>query len=94
MVLPQPLNSITLEHFTMHAYGYVCAFLEVTSAKETSFAMISALVANDTPRQAEWHLAGAIRNGATYEETRAVREIALRIAMKAGVLLKHSVPNI
>jgi alkylhydroperoxidase/carboxymuconolactone decarboxylase family protein YurZ len=66
----------------------------VTSAKETSFSMISALIANDTPRQAEWHLAGAIRNGATLEETRAVREIALRIAVKAGVPLKGDVPNI
>jgi len=56
--------------------------------------MISALIANDTPRQAEWHLAGAIRNGATLEETRAVREIALRIAIKAGVPLKGDVPNI
>jgi alkylhydroperoxidase/carboxymuconolactone decarboxylase family protein YurZ len=72
----------------------VLAFLEVTSAKETSFAMISALIANDTPRQTAWHLPGAIRNGATLEETRAVREIALRIATKAGVPLKHEVPNI
>ncbi|OAX34895.1 hypothetical protein K503DRAFT_851457 [Rhizopogon vinicolor AM-OR11-026] len=84
-----------LEHFTTKlGYGYVYAFLEVTSAKETSFAMISALIANDTPRQVEWHLTGAIRNGATVEEVRAVREIALRIAVKAGISLKHEVPNI
>ena len=56
--------------------------------------MISALIANDTPRQVEWHLTGAIRNGATVEEVRAVREIALRIAVKAGIPLKHEVPNI
>ncbi|KAG1735923.1 uncharacterized protein EDB91DRAFT_1143530 [Suillus paluster] len=84
-----------LEHFTLTlGYGYVYAFLEVTSAKETSFTMISALIPNDTPRQVEWHLTGAIRNGATVEEVRAVREIALRIATKAGVSLKHEVPNI
>lgn len=56
--------------------------------------MISALIANDTPRQAGWHLSGAVRNGATVEEVRAVREISLRIAIKAGVPLKHEVPNI
>ncbi|OAX37068.1 hypothetical protein K503DRAFT_771861 [Rhizopogon vinicolor AM-OR11-026] len=84
-----------LEHFTIKlTYGYVCALSEVTSAKETSFALISSLIANDTPRQAEWHLRGALRNGATLEETRAVREIALRIAIKAGVPLNHEVPNI
>jgi alkylhydroperoxidase/carboxymuconolactone decarboxylase family protein YurZ len=72
----------------------VYAFLEVTSAKETSFSMISALIPNDTPRQVEWHLTGAVRNGATVEEVRAVREIALRIAIKTGVHLKHEVPDI
>ncbi|KAG0698183.1 hypothetical protein DFH29DRAFT_1003062 [Suillus ampliporus] len=84
-----------LEHFTTTlGYGYAYAFLEVTSAKETSFAMISALIANDTPRQVEWHLTGAVRNGATVEEVRAVRNIALSVAVKVGVHLKHEVPDI
>ncbi|KAG2345832.1 hypothetical protein BDR05DRAFT_960125 [Suillus weaverae] len=84
-----------LEHFTINlGYGYVYAFLEVTSAKETSFAMISALIPNDTPRQVEWHLTGAVRNGATVEEVRGIREIALKIAIKAGVPLKNEVPDI
>ncbi|KAG2144300.1 AhpD-like protein [Suillus clintonianus] len=83
-----------LEHFTMTlGYGYVYAFLEVISSKETSFAIIAALIANDTLSQVGWQLTGAVRNGATVEEARAVREIALRIASKAGVL-KHDVPNI
>ncbi|KAG2354115.1 hypothetical protein BDR07DRAFT_1495069 [Suillus spraguei] len=83
-----------LEQFTIAlGYGYVYAFLEVISSKERSFAIISALIANDTPSQVEWQLTGAIRNGATIKEVRGVREIALRMAMKAGVL-KHEVPNI
>ncbi|KAG2363182.1 hypothetical protein BDR07DRAFT_1484015 [Suillus spraguei] len=83
-----------LEQFTIAlGYGYVYAFLEVISSKERSFAIISALIANDTPSQVEWQLTGAIRNGATIVEVRGVREIALRMAMKAGVL-KHEVPNI
>ncbi|KAG2137692.1 hypothetical protein BD769DRAFT_1435642 [Suillus cothurnatus] len=84
-----------LEHFTVKlGYGYVYAFMGVTSAKETSFAMISALIPNDTPRQVEWHLTGAVRNGATVEEVKGVREIALKIAIKAGVPLKNVVPDI
>jgi alkylhydroperoxidase/carboxymuconolactone decarboxylase family protein YurZ len=91
----QLLNLEIAEHFTTKiGYGYVYAFMGVTSAKETSFAMISALIPNDTPRQVEWHLTGAVRNGATVEEVRGVREIALKIAIKAGVPLKNEVPDI
>ena len=60
---------------------------------ETSFAMISALIAIDTPRQIGWHLEGAIRNGATKDEVRAVRTIAMRIATAAGVVWKHAIPD-
>jgi hypothetical protein len=69
-------------------------FLDITPAKETSFSMLSALIVGDTPLEVEWHLNGSIRNGATLEEVRGVREIALRIATKAGVPLKHKVPKI
>ncbi|KAG1787472.1 uncharacterized protein HD556DRAFT_1448663 [Suillus plorans] len=83
-----------LEHvITTLGYGYVYSFLEVISSKETSFAIISALIATDMLSPVERQLTGAVRNGATVEEVRGVREIALRIAMAAGVL-KHEVPNI
>ncbi|KAG1808842.1 hypothetical protein EV424DRAFT_1473974 [Suillus variegatus] len=68
-----------LEHvITTLGYGYVYSFLEVISSKETPV---------------ERQLTCAVRNGATVEEVRGVREIALRIAMAAGVL-KHEVPII
>ncbi|KAG1908037.1 uncharacterized protein F5891DRAFT_1220942 [Suillus fuscotomentosus] len=83
-----------LEHVIMTlGYGYVYSFLEVISSKETSFAIISALIATDMLSPVERQLTCAVRNGATVEEVRGVREIALRIAMAAGVL-KHEVPNI
>lgn len=66
------------------AYGYGYAFMGATSPKETSFAMISALIAIDTPRQIEWHLQGALRNGATREEVKAVRDIAMRVSKASG----------
>ncbi|KAG2031683.1 hypothetical protein BDR03DRAFT_972115 [Suillus americanus] len=84
-----------LEHFTMSiGCGYVDSFTEVISIKETTFATISAMIANATLGLLEWHLTRAVHNGATVEEVRAVREIALRIAIKAGVPLKIEVPNI
>ena len=77
------------------AYGYV--FTQVTSIKETLFASLSAIIANaatDAARHTEWAFHGAGRNGATVEEMRAVREIAVRIATKVGVPMKHEVPNV
>lgn len=65
-----------------------------TSPVETSYAMIAALIAIDTPRQIEWHLGGAIRNGATREEVRAVRAIAMRIAKAAGIVWTHDIPDL
>ncbi|KAF8888062.1 hypothetical protein BD779DRAFT_475657 [Infundibulicybe gibba] len=42
------------EHFsTTFAYGYTYGFSQVLSAAETSFAMVAALIATDTPRQIE-----------------------------------------
>lgn len=69
------------------------SFLEVISSKETSFAIISALIATDMLGPVKQQFTCAVRNGATVEEVRGVREIALRIAMAAGVL-KHEVLNI
>ncbi|KIK45551.1 hypothetical protein CY34DRAFT_801483 [Suillus luteus UH-Slu-Lm8-n1] len=84
-----------LEHFTVTlGYGYVYSFLEVISPKETSFVTISTMIANATPSQLGWHLTRAVHHGAAVEEVRAVREIALRIAIKAGVPLKTEVPII
>ncbi|KAF8448782.1 AhpD-like protein [Boletus edulis BED1] len=81
-------------YVTNLAYGYGYAFMGATSPMETSFAMISALIAIDTPRQIGWHLDGAMRNGATREEVRAVRSIAMQIAKAAGVVWKHDIPDL
>jgi alkylhydroperoxidase/carboxymuconolactone decarboxylase family protein YurZ len=68
--------------------------MDVISLKETSFVTISTMIANATPSQLGWHLTHAVHHGATVEEVRAVREIALRIMIKAGVPLNIEVPNI
>ncbi|KAK0452750.1 uncharacterized protein EV420DRAFT_1482057 [Desarmillaria tabescens] len=61
---------------TTFAYGHTYSFFDVVSPAETSFTMVAALIANDTPRQVDWHLRGSVRNGATLDEVKAVRQIA------------------
>ena len=73
-------------------YGFAYSFLKHLSAVETSFVLITSLIAVDTPLQIKWHLDGAIRNGAQVSEVEAVREMAIAVADEAGVVRRHSVP--
>lgn len=75
-------------------YGFVYSFAEVTGHVETSYTMISALIAIDTPRQIEWHLHGAVRNGATVAEVKAVRQIAIEVSRAAGIKWKDEIPDL
>jgi hypothetical protein len=80
--------------FSVQNYGAVYAFTEIVSAIETSYVMIASLIASDLPRQIEWHLAGARRGGATVEQIRAVRQMAMEVATRAGVGWKDEVPDV
>jgi alkylhydroperoxidase/carboxymuconolactone decarboxylase family protein YurZ len=64
------------------------------SQAETSFAMVAALIAVDTPLQIGWHLNGAVRNGASIAEIQAVRKISIEVARAAGVKWKNEIPDI
>jgi len=79
---------------TVFAYGYVYSFPGVLSPAETSFAMVAALIATDVPRQIGWHLNGAVRNGASVEEVKAVREISMEVSKMAGVTWKADIPEV
>jgi len=79
---------------TTFAYGYVYNFPKILSGVETSFVMVAALVATDTPTQIKWHLQGAVRNGATLDEVRAIRNISVEVAKASGVVWKNEVPVI
>jgi alkylhydroperoxidase/carboxymuconolactone decarboxylase family protein YurZ len=52
------------------------------------------LIASDTPRQIDWHLQGAVRNGASIAEIQAVRQIAIEVARAAGITWKNDIPDI
>ncbi|TFK46372.1 hypothetical protein OE88DRAFT_1776418 [Heliocybe sulcata] len=75
-------------------YGATYGYTEITSPLETSFAMVAALIAVDTPRQINWHMGNARRLGATLEEVRAARQIAMEVAEKSGVSWRNGVPEI
>jgi alkylhydroperoxidase/carboxymuconolactone decarboxylase family protein YurZ len=66
-------------------YGYLLSNTRILSAAESSFVLIAGLVPQDVNPQLKGHLKGAVNNGATIEEVRAVREIALRICEASGM---------
>ncbi|KAA1477126.1 hypothetical protein DENSPDRAFT_844304 [Dentipellis sp. KUC8613] len=76
------------------AYGIVYGYTEITDILETSYALVGTLIAGDTPRQINWHLANARRNGASLEQGRAVRQIAMEAASSAGVKWRDGVPEV
>jgi hypothetical protein len=69
-------------------------FDSVLSPLETSYTLVAALIAGDTPRQITWHLDGARRTGATLDEARAARKISMEVATAAGVTWRDGVPEV
>jgi hypothetical protein len=66
----------------------------VLSALETSYTLVSALIAGDTPQQIFWHLDGARRGGATLDQVRAVRQISMEVATRCGITWSDGVPEV
>ena len=71
-------------------YGHT----EILNQLETSYILVGSLIAVDTPRQIDWHLGNARRGGASLEQIRAVRQIAIEASQSAGVTWRNSVPEI
>ena len=88
------------EHYTVGwfartiGYGLTYGPTEILSSLETSYTLVAALIAGDTPQQITWHLDGAQRAGATFEEVQAVREISIEVAKLSGICWRHSVPQV
>ena len=61
---------------------------------ESSYVIATANICIDTPRQIAWHLANARNGGATLEETRAVRQIAMEVASASGIQWTDAVPEV
>jgi hypothetical protein len=56
--------------------------------------MVTANIAGDTTKQIGWHLRGAIRNGASVDQVKAVRQIAIDAAKAAGVVWRNAIPEL
>jgi hypothetical protein len=65
-------------------YGPRNAFAGILGAAQTSFVMISALVAIDAPLQTGWNEKGTIRNGAGEEYVKAVKRLAEMCVERIG----------
>ncbi|KAK8160574.1 AhpD-like protein [Phyllosticta citrichinensis] len=68
-------------------YGYILSNEKVLDAKETSFVCIAGLIPQDVNPQLKGHLRGALNNGATAEEVRAVRDAVIQICQAAGMTM-------
>jgi len=55
---------------------------------------VGTLIAVDTPRQIGWHLNNALRGGASLEQARAVRQLAIEASQSAGVMRRNEVPEV
>ncbi|EON63315.1 hypothetical protein W97_02542 [Coniosporium apollinis CBS 100218] len=66
-------------------YGYLLSNTRVLSPMESSFVLLAGLIPQDVNPQLKGHLKGALNNGATVEEVRAVREIVIRICEASGM---------
>jgi hypothetical protein len=76
------------------AYGFVYGYTEILNQLETSYVLVGTLIAVDTPRQITWHLDNARRGGASLEQARAVRQIAIVASQSAGVRWRNEVPEV
>jgi len=76
------------------AYGSVYGYTELLDQLETSYVLVGSLIAVDTSRQISWHLDNARRGGASLEQIRAVRQIAIEASQTAGVRWRNDIPEI
>jgi hypothetical protein len=76
------------------AYGSVYGYTGILSRLETSYVLVGTLIAVDTPRQIGWHLDNARRGGASLEQARAVRQVAMNASQRAGVRWRNQVPEV
>ncbi|KAF9501131.1 hypothetical protein BDN71DRAFT_1439387 [Pleurotus eryngii] len=75
-------------------YGLVYGHTSVLTPVETSYVLVASIIAADTPLQINWHLAGARRQGASLEEVKAIRQIAMESAALVGVSWRDGVPEV
>ncbi|KAI9866419.1 MAG: hypothetical protein M1813_001541 [Trichoglossum hirsutum] len=66
-------------------YGYLLSNTSVLTPSESSFCLLAGLIPQDVNPQLKGHLKGALNNGATADEVRAVRDIVIQICEASGM---------
>ncbi|KAI9851308.1 MAG: hypothetical protein M1838_004044 [Thelocarpon superellum] len=66
-------------------YGYILSHTRVLSGVETSYVLIAGLIPQDVNSQLKGHLKGALNQGASVAEVRAVRDVVIRICEASGM---------
>lgn len=79
------------QYAVRQVYGALLSFDEILGPRETSLVVIAALVPLDVNPQLKGHLKGAINNGASVQEVRQARELAILISEWCGVVWKQEV---
>ncbi|KAJ8516348.1 hypothetical protein ONZ45_g6330 [Pleurotus djamor] len=74
--------------------GLILGHSSVLSFLETSYILISASILNDSPREASWYYLAAMRHGATIDQTKRVREMALKVASLSDARLREVFPEV
>lgn len=80
-----------LDYALDHVYGPLLSYTGVLGAKDSSLVVVACLVPQDVNPQLKGHLRGAQNNGATLEEIRATRDMAIEISEWNGVCRKEPV---
>ncbi|KAH9950200.1 hypothetical protein B0H21DRAFT_785422 [Amylocystis lapponica] len=75
-------------------YGVTTGGTNLLTQVEVSYGIVAALIAVDASRQIVWHLANTQHSGATLEQAKAVRKIAMTVAEKSGVVWEAGIPEV
>jgi len=75
-------------------YGLMYGGAGILSQVETSYVLATANIVMDTPKQATWHMATAQNGGASFEEVKAVREIAIQVGTTCGIKWENEIPEV
>ncbi|EPS37132.1 hypothetical protein H072_9257 [Dactylellina haptotyla CBS 200.50] len=87
-------SSPDLQILATWIYALILSESTVLSPKETSFALIAALIPQDVNAQLKPHLQGAINNGAEKEEVEGVRGVVIEICRELGIGWKDQVAKL
>ncbi|KAJ8518239.1 hypothetical protein ONZ45_g4670 [Pleurotus djamor] len=80
--------------FRMISFGFVHDCSTVLSPLETSYVLLASSIFNDFPREVCWYYLAAMEHGATVDEVKSIRRMALEVASYTKITLREEVPEV